>query len=51
MEALAETTSHRDGLQRLPLTRGIGAAVFVNDLVRAEVRAAASYLARACEAR
>jgi 3-dehydroquinate synthase len=46
MKALAETTSHRDGLQRLPLTRGIGRAVFINDLTRAEVRYATGYLAR-----
>lgn len=46
MKALAETTSHRDGLQRLPLSRGLGRAVFINDLTRAEVRYAASYLAR-----
>jgi 3-dehydroquinate synthetase len=46
MKALADTTSHRDGLQRLPLSRGLGCAVFVNDLTRSEVREAASYLAQ-----
>lgn len=46
MEGLAETTSHRDGLQRLPLSRGIGGAVFINDLTRAEVRYASIHLAR-----
>jgi 3-dehydroquinate synthase len=46
MEALAETTSHRDGLQRLPLSRGLGGAVFINDLTRAEVQQSAAYLAR-----
>jgi 3-dehydroquinate synthase len=46
MKGLADTTSHRDGLQRLPLSRGIGGAVFINDLTRSEVRSAAAYLAR-----
>ena len=45
MKALAESTSHRDGLQRVPLSRGLGRAVFVNDLTRAEIRSAAAYLA------
>jgi 3-dehydroquinate synthase len=45
MQALADTTSHRDGLQRLPLSRGLGRAVFINDLTRAQVRSAAAYLA------
>jgi 3-dehydroquinate synthase len=45
MKALAETTSHRDGLQRMPLSRGIGQAVFVNDLTRAEIRNALRHLA------
>lgn len=44
MKALADSTSHRDGLQRVPLSRGIGAAVFVNDLTRAQIRSAARYL-------
>lgn len=44
MKALADTTSHRDGFQRLPLPRGLGRAVFINDLTRAEVRSAARYL-------
>jgi 2-epi-5-epi-valiolone synthase len=44
MKGLAESTSHRDGLQRLPLSRGIGNAVFVNDLTRMEIRSAARYL-------
>jgi 3-dehydroquinate synthase len=46
MEALAETTSHRDGLQRMPLSQGLGSAVFINDLTRAEIRSATGYLAR-----
>ena len=45
MKGLAESTSHRDGLQRLPLSRGIGDAVFINDLTRNEVRSAARHLA------
>ena len=44
MKALADSTSHRDGLQRVPLSRGIGKAVFVNNLTRAEIRSAARYL-------
>jgi 2-epi-5-epi-valiolone synthase len=44
MKALADSTSHRDGLQRVPLSRGIGSAVFVNDLTRAEIRSAVRYL-------
>jgi 3-dehydroquinate synthetase len=45
MRALADTTSHRDGLQRVPLSDGIGSAVFVNDLMRAEIRSAVRQLA------
>ena len=45
MTALADTTSHRDGLQRVPLSQGLGSAVFVNDLSRSEIRSAAQYLA------
>jgi 2-epi-5-epi-valiolone synthase len=45
MKALADSTSHRDGLQRVPLSRGLGSAVFVNDLTRAEICSAAEYLA------
>jgi 2-epi-5-epi-valiolone synthase len=44
MDALADTTNHRDGLQRLPLPRGLGRAVFINDLTRAEVRSATRYV-------
>jgi 2-epi-5-epi-valiolone synthase len=44
MRALIDTTRHRDGMQRVPLSRGIGKAVFVNDLTRAEIRSAAGYL-------
>ena len=45
MRGLAESTSHRDGLQRVPLTYGIGSATFVNDLTRGEITNAAGYLA------
>jgi 2-epi-5-epi-valiolone synthase len=45
MKALADSTSHRDGLQRVPLSRGLGRAVFVNDLTREEICSAAEHLA------
>jgi len=44
MKALAESTTHRDGLQRVPLSHGIGRAIFVNDLTREEIRSAARFL-------
>ena len=44
-QALADTTRHRDGLQRLPLTRGIGEAAFVNDLSYKEMEKASRLLA------
>ncbi|MEV6044697.1 sedoheptulose 7-phosphate cyclase [Streptomyces xanthochromogenes] len=43
--ALRDTVRHRDGLQRLPLPVGIGAATFVNDLTEDELDAAAQKLA------
>ena len=43
-EALHDTVRHRDGLQRLPLPVGIGAACFVNDLTIAELSRAAEIL-------
>jgi 3-dehydroquinate synthase len=43
-KALEDTTSHRDGLQRMPLPHGIGNAVFVNDITNEEIAAAISYL-------
>jgi 2-epi-5-epi-valiolone synthase len=46
MEALAESTVHRDGMQRVPLSHGLGKAFFVNDLTRGEIRSAAAYLTR-----
>jgi len=45
--ALADTTRHRDGLQRLPLPVGIGDAVFVNDITEDELRRAADALSGA----
>lgn len=45
VEALVETTRHRDGLQRLPLPVGIGAAEFVNDVTGVELEAAVAELA------
>ncbi|MGW5052706.1 iron-containing alcohol dehydrogenase [Actinokineospora sp. NPDC004072] len=44
-QALRETTRHRDGLQRMPLPVGIGAACFRNDLTAAELADAADALA------
>jgi 3-dehydroquinate synthetase len=38
--ALLETASHRDGRQRIPLSRGIGDVVFVNDITCDELNAA-----------
>ncbi|QND86330.1 3-dehydroquinate synthase [Chromobacterium vaccinii] len=42
--ALQDTIKHRDGLQRVPLTRGIGQATFVNDLEERELASAIDYL-------
>jgi 3-dehydroquinate synthase len=44
VNALADTVSHRDGLQRLPLAIGIGSACFVNDLQPSELFTAAATL-------
>jgi len=38
--ALADTVKHRDGRQHLPLPRGIGNAVFVDDVTQREAEAA-----------
>jgi 3-dehydroquinate synthase len=43
-EALGDALKHRDGLQRVPLTKGIGAAVFVNDLSHQELVAALEFV-------
>jgi 3-dehydroquinate synthase len=45
-EALHDTIRHRNGQQRVPLARGIGAATFVNDLCDTELARAAEVLAR-----
>lgn len=44
VEALAATSLHRDGLQRLPLLEDIGRAVFVNDVTEDELGAALAAL-------
>jgi len=43
-DALHDTVRHRDGLQRIPLPVGIGAARFVNDITLAELSRAAETL-------
>ena len=43
-QGLVDTTKARDGLQRVPLMAGIGAAVFVNDLTREEIATAAAQM-------
>ncbi|MGH8907572.1 MAG: sedoheptulose 7-phosphate cyclase [Egibacteraceae bacterium] len=43
-QALEDTVRHRDGLQRLPLPVGIGAAYFVNDLTQSELTSAVAQL-------
>ncbi|MFD9685935.1 sedoheptulose 7-phosphate cyclase [Kitasatospora sp. NPDC059088] len=43
-EALADAVKHRDGLQRVPLTRGIGSVVFANDLTPAELGRALEFI-------
>jgi len=44
-QALQEVVKHRDGLQRMPLPVGIGAATFVNDVQLSEISDAARMLA------
>ncbi|MFJ2826851.1 sedoheptulose 7-phosphate cyclase [Streptomyces sp. NPDC087263] len=41
---LADAVKHRDGLQRLPLTNGIGSCVFVNDITAAELSRALDFV-------
>jgi 3-dehydroquinate synthase len=43
-EALADAVRHRDGLQRVPLTRGIGSVVFANDLTPEELGRALEFV-------
>ena len=47
-ESLQERTLHRDGWQRVPLPRGIGDCVFVNDVQRSEVASACLQVLDAC---
>jgi 2-epi-5-epi-valiolone synthase len=42
--SLHDSTKHRDGLQRVPLTAGIGNVIFVNDLTKAELFEALKYV-------
>ncbi|MBV2155798.1 sedoheptulose 7-phosphate cyclase [Kitasatospora sp. SUK 42] len=44
VKALEDTVRHRDGLQRLPLTRGIGDHVFVNDVTPAQIEAGVAFV-------
>jgi len=44
MQGLADMTRARDGLQRVPLMNGLGAAVFVNDITEDEIIDAVSRL-------
>jgi 3-dehydroquinate synthase len=43
-EALQDATIHRDGLQRMPLPKGIGRVEFVNDIRIEEIRNAIQVL-------
>ncbi|WEH39244.1 sedoheptulose 7-phosphate cyclase [Streptomyces sp. NBC_01218] len=43
-EALADAVKHRDGLQRVPLTEGIGSVVFANDLTGEELGGALEFI-------
>jgi len=44
-QALEETVKHRDGLQRVPLTQGIGTVEFVNDVSPDELARAVGFVA------
>jgi hypothetical protein len=46
LQGLEDMTRTRDGLQRVPLMNGIGAAVFADDITQQEMAAAAASLAR-----
>lgn len=48
MKALTDTTKARDGWQRMPLMKGIGSAIFVNDVTAEEISTAATQLGCAC---
>ncbi len=42
--SLTERTYHRNGLQRVPMPRGIGGCVFINDIHEAEIESAVKIL-------
>lgn len=46
VQGLEDTTRQRDGQQRVPYMKGIGAAVFINDITREEVARAAHYVSQ-----
>ncbi len=46
LESLEERTYHRNGLQRVPLPKGIGECVFVNDVGAKEVETACKLMER-----
>lgn len=43
-EAVRDATRHRDGQQRIPLTRGIGNHVFVNDVTDVDLAAGIDFI-------
>lgn len=43
-EALEDSTSHRNGKQRMPLPMGIGSGIFVHDITSREVEKAVTFL-------
>lgn len=47
-ESLQDAVRHRDGAQRVPLTNGVGSAVFANDISKGELAAALEFV-RAAE--
>ncbi|WP_426235950.1 sedoheptulose 7-phosphate cyclase [Pseudomonas sp. TWP3-2] len=50
-KALADTIKHRDGLQRIPLSDGIGQTAFVNDVSRADLEQALLWIEQRGERR
>ena len=45
-QGLEDTTRQRDGQQRVPYMKGIGAAEFINDITREEGASAAQYISQ-----
>lgn len=43
-QSLTERTYHRNGLQRVPMPRGIGNCIFLNDITRDEIESASKAL-------